>query len=671
MTKEVCFKALALLTASLLTACGGGGGGGSNSGPSPVTPPENPTPVITGTGSAPSTGPGDSMNYFPMDIGNHWFFLKSESDQPDTYLTVSTTGTKSVLNTQATVFARDSGGGGVPENYYTSTGGGITFLGNNDSTDPTTNSIVPSVQLLFPVQLGNQSSISATNAPGGKTDQGQDITIDFTQTVTNESFETLATPAGTFTNVLKQVTQLDGTAHSGGQSVAVSGTDISWFAPGIGIIKETETISANGSVQSTSELAMNGFEVQGRRHGVFPTIESIPGLTSLTSPEVSDQPVSPQAVASNGNNVLVVAQTLAGATASGVHGWAGALLASDGTPSKDITIAAPTANQSFGTGGRQAVAASDGTDFLVIYMEDDASAGTPTLLKSVRISAAGEVTANSAPVATASTVGNGIGRLALAYGGARYLLVYTSAADPLIQLSGLFIDATTGMPTGSPFPIAADPDDYREFALGFGAGEFLLAWQALGEPSSHHAAGLYATRIATDGTVLDSPALTLQTYESCCAAASPAIAFDGSNFLVAYLDAHTGPDPSQTDPVAATRISTSGVVLDASPTSAGIPVTSTSAAASQANSIAVGFLDGEYWVVYRENSGRLKGARISTAGSVVSPGAGGFFITAYTPTASLVSLPAIVAVDSNLLLTWRPSNPLGIIQAAPVYPSVH
>jgi len=671
MTKEVQFKTLALLTMSLLTACGGGGGGGS-SGSSPVTPPEKPTPVITGTGSAPSTGPGDAMNYFPMDIGDQWFFLQSVSDQQqsDTYLTISTTGTKSVLNTQATVFARDSGGGGIPESYYASSGGGITFLGNSDSSDPTTNSIVPSVQLLFPVQTGIQSSISAKNAPGGKDDRGNDITIDFTQTVTNQSFETVVTPAGTFTNALKQVTQLDGTAHSGEQSVSVSGTDTSWFAPGTGIVKETETISANGAVQSTSELAMSGFEVQGQRHGMFPVVASIPGLTSLISPDASDQPASPQAVASNGSSVLVVAQTLAGSTATGTHGWTGALLASDGTPSKAITVAAPTANLAFGTGGRQAVAASDGTDFLVVYMEDDANSATPILLKSVRVSAAGEVTANSTPIATASINSNGIGHLALAYGGNRYLLVYTPAAGSLTQLSGLLIDATTGLPAAAPFSIAADPDEYGEFALGFGGGEFLLAWQALGEPGSNHVAGLYATRIATDGTVLDTPALALQKYDACCAAASPAIAFDGSNFLVAYLDARTGPDPSQTDPVTATRISTSGIVLDAPPASAGIAVTSTSAASSEANSIAVGFLDGEYWLAYRENTGRLKGVRMSTAGAVVSPGTDGFFITVRTPMASVALLPAIASTGSTLLLTWR-SSTQGDIQATPIYPSVH
>src|SRR2546429_6645498 len=81
----------------LLTACGGGGGnGGSSSGGA-----GGGGSTVTGTGFAPSTGPGDTAGYFPVASGDQWQVNYSTTDPkavaPTAVVTGSGHGTKSGL----------------------------------------------------------------------------------------------------------------------------------------------------------------------------------------------------------------------------------------------------------------------------------------------------------------------------------------------------------------------------------------------------------------------------------------------------------------------------------------------------------------------------------------------------------------------------------------------
>ena len=187
---------IALIAAVLLASCGGGGSGGG-------TPPP-PPPTVTGNVFAPTTGPGDTENYFPSSTGNKWFMTYASTETGAAGIsgisTTSVTGTRTVLGVSAKVLLQEdsTGNTGSIENYYAISAGGITFVGDNDAEDDITPQLVPWAQLLFPVNLGTVSSLSASNLPLGTDASGNPITVNLTQRIDNVSFEPLNVPAGTF-----------------------------------------------------------------------------------------------------------------------------------------------------------------------------------------------------------------------------------------------------------------------------------------------------------------------------------------------------------------------------------------------------------------------------------------------------------------------------------------
>ena len=79
-----------------IAACGGGGKGSAPPGAS-----------ITGTSSAPGTGPGDAQLYFPLAAGDIWFYEATNDDSaaPTAVgeLISTVNGTKTVQGVIATV----------------------------------------------------------------------------------------------------------------------------------------------------------------------------------------------------------------------------------------------------------------------------------------------------------------------------------------------------------------------------------------------------------------------------------------------------------------------------------------------------------------------------------------------------------------------------------------
>lgn len=168
------------LTFLTLKGCGGGGGGG---------------------GGAPAEGLGDTGNYFPSTVGNTWTYRVTSSTSgaasfksgavsfkfPGKLLnligkhtkrvlaagaptvnstTVSITGTKVINGVTVIVFAN-----GVEENYYLKDNNGITYYGNNDTTDALTPQLIPYQMVNFPLQAG--SNFVQVNKPG--LDYGEDL----------------------------------------------------------------------------------------------------------------------------------------------------------------------------------------------------------------------------------------------------------------------------------------------------------------------------------------------------------------------------------------------------------------------------------------------------------------------------------------------------------------
>jgi hypothetical protein len=638
----------AMSLGALLSSCGGGGGGAVAGGSN--TPPPSGT-TVTGGGYAPSTGPGDTLSYFPIAAGNQWFFGATNSyplaPAPLGDLTAHANGNQTVLGHVATVLTRTSNvlSGGPVDQYYLSSPGGITYLGTNDPGDPITPLLVPYVQLSFPVLTGSVSSITGANLPFSVGTPATAANLNVTQTIVNVGFEAVNVPAGSFPNALKQVTTLNGTAIANGQNIAVSGTDTTWLVSGIGIVKES-TVAEASTKTITEVLDLKGFNVNGRRRGLGVPSQLIPVNNSLG--------VQVGSIASDGTNFLVVTAQVIFPTPSV---WIGTLLGPDGSSLRTFSINAPTAPG--GTGiGPAAVAAFDGTNYLVVYTQDHFStAPFVTTLDAARISPAGALVGTPVTIASPPNA-----LMALAFDGARYFLEFSQTTTiGFYQLVGQFIDPATGQPDGAPLVIPSSGVTQVPPAVVYGGGNYLTVRS---EQLSDGSTVLDAVRMLPAGTFLDATPFLISSQ---VVASTPGVAFDGSNYLIAFRDARTQPAS-----IAATRVNSNGALLDGSAATAGI-VLSTDAT-QYLGQVCTAFVGNQYWVAWEYGQGELYGARVSTTGVVTSPGSNGFVLgnTVSNVIGGFSASPVFTANSEAGLLTWLagplPNNTPTVVNLQLVYP---
>jgi hypothetical protein len=152
--------------------------------------------------------------------------------------------------------------------------------------------------------------------------------------------------------------------------------------------------------------------------------------------------------------------------------------------------------------------------------------------------------------------------------------------------------------------------------VAFGSGTYLVAWQFTGGLMTPD---VVAKRVGTDGTVLDPVRIAISNLSS--SEASPQVAFNGTNFLIAWEDQRNG---SATD-IYGARLSPAGTVLDPS----GLAISTATdlqrqphVAANAANGPT-----GDFFVVWRDdrtrgaaaNASDIFGARVTDAGVVRDP----------------------------------------------------
>lgn len=630
----------------LLVACGGGGGGGG--------PPPPPQPSVTGNGAAPTTGPGDASSYFPIGAQDSWVLDYTTNDPKASTAsgteTATATGTMMIGSLNATVFSIDNTtrAAGPYDTYYALSNGGVTAAGNTDATDTISPLIVPYVQLLFPVALGQISQVTGTNLPFGKDASGNPITLNLTQTISNAAMETVDVPAGTFVNALKQTTSVSATAMDGMQSAQITGTDTSWYAAGVGEIKDQSSVTA-GSTTIAAEGDLRRYLINGQWHGIAPSGALESSLNTVGCAGALD---ATPAITSDGTNFLVV---VFGCTASDTTArWRGVLVGPDGSVLNTVTIATPTAIGP--TAYLQAATGFDGTHYLVVY--EDAPGATTLTLRSVVLGTDGSVLAGPTAVATAyapSTTGAATNPAALGFDGSRFLLIYdegAGAAGTLPQESGIFITPATGQTSGSAFAISqVQGGTHGSPAIAFDGTNYLVVWVDSGTSPQ----GLHAMRVSAAGALVDTAPIVLadlssaMLQETCCDL-EPTVSFDGSNYLVAYRDPRgvTGVAATGLASVSAARVSMGGVLLDGTTTTPGI-VVAASKSLPRGRVISV-FAKGVYWLVWETNSpSQFNATRVTTAGMASAAWSDGFTIVPATPT---TTLPAIAASSAGSLLAW-------------------
>jgi len=179
-------------------------------------------------------------------------------------------------------------------------------------------------------------------------------------------------------------------------------------------------------------------------------------------------------------------------------------------------------------------------------------------------------------------------------------------------------------------------------ALAFDSVNYLVAWQ---DRRSRSDWDIYGARVTPQGTVLDSAGIGISIAASW--QASPALAFDGANFLAVWQDCRS----DSTGDIYGTRVTPAGVVLDPS----GFVI---SQAANGQHSPAVGFDGANYLVAWEDRRndslGDIYGTRVTPQGIVLDPSG-----IAVSPAAGNHWSPALGFDGANFLVTWSTGDIYG------------
>src|SRR5207244_109753 len=175
----------------------------------------------------------------------------------------------------------------------------------------------------------------------------------------------------------------------------------------------------------------------------------------------------------------------------------------DGSVQKTFNITAPAPSPGVQT-WLHAVIGFDGTHYLVVY--EDASASNSTApLESIVLGTDGSVIAGPTMVATAFLADTAVPteREALAFDASRFLLIYTEGGGPpgsTPEVSGIFITPGTGQTAGSAFVISQGQGAGHDSpAIAFDGTNYLVVW--VDEATSP--IGLHAMRISKAGAPVD------------------------------------------------------------------------------------------------------------------------------------------------------------------------
>ena len=252
--------------------------------------------------------------------------------------------------------------------------------------------------------------------------------------------------------------------------------------------------------------------------------------------------------------------------------------------------------------GRPA-AAFDGTNYLVVWTDN--RSGSSEDIYGARVNVGGVVLD---PLGIAiSTAETYQGCPAVAFNGTNFLVAwydYRSGSSYDIYGARVSVGGAVLDPTGIAISTAAGFQEYP--AVGSDGTNYLVVWHDGRDVGDLH---IYGARVSAGGAVLDPAGIAIST--AAVEQYRPRIAFDGTNCLVVWYDYRSG---SPMD-IYGARVSAGGVVLDP----AGIAI---STAANEQVSPAIAFDGTNYLVVWedrRSGTSDIYGARVSVGGSVLDP----------------------------------------------------
>ena len=132
--------------------------------------------------------------------------------------------------------------------------------------------------------------------------------------------------------------------------------------------------------------------------------------------------------------------------------------------------------------------------------------------------------------------------VALAFDGANYLVVWQDTRSGNSDIYGARVSPSGNVLDPGGFPISTAPDEQGVPAVAFDGTNYLVVWPD--PPAGLQEQDIYGARVTPSGTVLDSHEIPISTYDR--HQGSPAVAFDGANYLVVWPDPATRSSPIST-----------------------------------------------------------------------------------------------------------------------------
>ena len=233
----------------------------------------------------------------------------------------------------------------------------------------------------------------------------------------------------------------------------------------------------------------------------------------------------------------------------------------------------------------------------------------------------------------------------VAFDGTNYFVAWDGRAVATWDIYGARVTPAGGVLDAGGIPISTADNDQLSPAVGFDGRNFLVVWQDDRVSRDPYNEETYGARVTSDGEVLDPDGIGLsimyasQTY--------PAVAFDGTNYLVVWQDERsgTGSAGEAHDDIYAARVTQDGTSLD------GTGIAVATAPSVQGYFPSVAFDGTNYLVVWADSRHPLDsdiyGARVTPAGEVLDEG--GFVISAAF---SFQFTPVVTFDGTNYLVAW-------------------
>lgn len=290
--------------------------------------------------------------------------------------------------------------------------------------------------------------------------------------------------------------------------------------------------------------------------------------------------------------------------------------------------------------------AFDGTNYLILCQDSRSTSGAN--IHGALINRSGEViTPRDIEV---SPKGYGPWGSEVAFGGTDFMFVWSDIEGGMGNVFGARVSGEEVLLDDDAIPVSEFPGRQVGPAIAFDGVNYMVVWQD-GRSGSWD---IYGARMNRSGYVFDLEGLPITSFTG--NEMFPAIAFDGSNYMVVWQDRRAA-----SSDIYGMRLTPSGASLDP----AGILL---SAGDSAQRHPAIAFDGTNYLVVwedYRSGSGDIYGLRVTRDGSVLDPG--GFLISAESEDEWD---PAVSCDGGNSLVVWQTWNDgAGDIRGARVSPS--